>query len=104
MTAALSPDHMLAPWAGQALLDNPAIREGSGALAGALLDHKTFSNLTVQWHAPDGVLESQLSGAPVNDRDGQFSGYRGFGTVLIAALWTRLFPALAARDGLLNEG
>ena len=80
MTAALSPDHMLAPWAGQALLDNPAIREGSGALAGALLDHKTFSNLTVQWHAPDGVLESQLSGAPVNDRDGQFSGYRGFGT------------------------
>ena len=80
MTAALSPDHMLAPWAGQALLDNPAIREASSALAEALLDHKTFSNLTVQWHAPDGVLESQLSGAPVNDRDGQFSGYRGFGT------------------------
>jgi len=80
MTAALSPDHMLAPWAGQALLDNPVIREASGALAEALLDHKTFSNLTVQWHAPDGVLESQLSGAPVNDRDGQFSGYRGFGT------------------------
>jgi PAS domain S-box-containing protein len=80
MTAALSPDHMLAPWAGQALLDNPAIREASGALAEALLDHKTFSNLTVKWHAPDGVLESQLSGAPVNDRDGQFSGYRGFGT------------------------
>ena len=80
MTAALSPDHMLAPWAGQALLDNPAIREASGALAEALHDHKTFSNLTVQWHAPDGVLESQLSGAPVNDRDGQFSGYRGFGT------------------------
>jgi len=24
--------------------------------------------------------------------------------MLIAALWTRLFPALAARDGLLNEG
>lgn len=80
MTAALSPDHMLAPWAGQALLDNPAIREASGALAEALHDHKTFSNLTVQWHAPDGDLESQLSGAPVNDRDGQFSGYRGFGT------------------------
>ena len=80
VTAALSPDHMLAPWAGQALLDNPAIRETSGALAAALLDHKTFGNLAVQWHAPAGVLETQLSGAPVNDRDGQFSGYRGFGT------------------------
>ncbi len=80
MTAALPPDHILAPWDGQALLDNPSIREHSGALAVAMQNHTTFSNLAVHWHGPEGQLDTRLSGAPVNDRDGQFSGYRGFGT------------------------
>ncbi len=80
MVAGLSPDHLLAPWAGQDLLDNPAIRETSGALALALADHSTFSQLAVRWSAPEGLLDTQLSGAPVTDRDGQFAGFRGFGT------------------------
>jgi hypothetical protein len=32
MTAALPPDHILTPWDGQALLDNPSIRDHSGAM------------------------------------------------------------------------
>ena len=80
LTAAPAPEHLLAPWAGQSLLDNPAIREVSGALASAIMSRTTFSNLAVHWHTPDALLDTHLSGAPVNDLDGQYSGYRGFGT------------------------
>ncbi|MGX7745644.1 PAS domain-containing protein [Rhodopseudomonas parapalustris] len=52
-----------------------------GRVAAALATRHTWSGITLQWPA-DGValrLPIEMSGLPVQDRDGSFIGYRGFG-------------------------
>jgi len=52
-----------------------------GLVAAALAARHTWSGITLHWPA-DGTalrLPIELSGLPVQDRDGQFTGYRGFG-------------------------
>ncbi|MCD0422630.1 PAS domain-containing protein [Rubrivivax sp. JA1024] len=52
-----------------------------GRVAEALATRHTWSGITLQWPA-DGTalrLPIEMSGLPVQDRDGSFIGYRGFG-------------------------
>lgn len=74
-------DHVLKPWAGQSLLDNAAIHETSGGLATAIKAQQTFNHLSVQWLSPQLRLTALLSGTPMNDRNGDWIGFRGFGLV-----------------------
>ncbi|WP_022722471.1 PAS domain-containing protein [Rhodopseudomonas sp. B29] len=60
--------------------------------AEAIARHHTWSGIVLQWPA-DGSgerLPVELSGLPVQDRDGNFAGYRGFGVCRDLAALDRL--------------
>lgn len=55
---------------------SPSVRE----LADRLKRRESFSNLLVQVHLPEGCRWWELSGTPIRDEKGAYTGYRGVGS------------------------
>jgi len=61
-----------------------------GRVLKAIATRDTWSGITLSWPADGGRLPVELSGLPVHDRMGNFTGYRGFGVCRDLDALTRL--------------
>ncbi|MBB5047425.1 PAS domain S-box-containing protein [Rhodopseudomonas rhenobacensis] len=73
-----------------------------GRFAAAIATRSTFSGIVLQWpvDAPEQRLAVEMSGLPVQDRDGNFRGFRGFGVCRDIEGLNRLAQARRSDDTL----
>ncbi len=74
--------------------------DGDGRFATAIASHTTFSSVPLDWPVDghDARLRIELSGLPLQDRDGHFIGYRGFGICRDLETLTQIAAKRRARD------
>ncbi|CAN5315041.1 PAS domain S-box protein [soil metagenome] len=71
-----------------------------GRIAAAIASRATWSGITVNWPTdiPSLTLPVEMAGLPMQDRDGNFTGYRGFGVCRDLDALAQLAEARRAAD------